>query len=76
MNARQLFDKVGKLINIFADNTASDIDSTSDLRRLVRLGLGVSGAPIKQVKFHGRLGPSYVYASQAQIQAAVGSSST
>src|SRR4051812_36530581 len=71
VNARQLFDKVGKLINIFADNTASDIDSTSALRRLVRLGLGVSNKPIKQVKFHGRLGPSYVTASTAQIQAAV-----
>jgi LCP family protein required for cell wall assembly len=71
VNARKLFDKVGKLINIFADNTASDIHSTSALRRLVRLGLGVSGSPIKQVKFHGRLGPSYVYASTAQIQAAV-----
>jgi polyisoprenyl-teichoic acid--peptidoglycan teichoic acid transferase len=71
VNARKLFDKVGKLINIFADNTASDIDSTSALRRLVRLGLGVSNKPIKQVKFHGRLGPSYVYASPAQIQAAV-----
>jgi polyisoprenyl-teichoic acid--peptidoglycan teichoic acid transferase len=71
VTARKLFNKAGKLINIFADNTASDIHSTSALRRLVQLMLGVVSRPIKQVKFHGRLGPSYVYASQAQIQAAV-----
>jgi LCP family protein required for cell wall assembly len=71
VNARKLFSKAGKLIDIFAKNTASDIHSTSALRRLVQLMLGVTDKPIKQVKFHGRLGPSYVYASQAQIQAAV-----
>jgi LCP family protein required for cell wall assembly len=71
LSAGKLLGKTNKLIDIFAHNTASDIDSTSDLRRLVRLMLGVVSKPIKQVKFHGRLGPSFVYASQAQIQAAV-----
>ena len=71
LSARKLLGKTNKLINIFADNTASDIHSTSALRRLVQLMLGVVNKPIKQVKFHGRLGPSYVYASQRQIQAAV-----
>jgi LCP family protein required for cell wall assembly len=67
----KLIDKSQKLIDIFAKNTASDIHSTSSLRRLVRLMLGVINKPIKQVKFHGRLGPSYVTASPAQIHAAV-----
>jgi polyisoprenyl-teichoic acid--peptidoglycan teichoic acid transferase len=67
----KLINKANKLINIFADNTASDIHSTSALRRLVQIMLGVKDKPIKQVKFHGRLGPSYVYASPPQIQAAV-----
>src|SRR6266542_1793430 len=71
LSAGKLLGKTGKLIDIFAGNTASDIRHTSDLRRLVRLMLGVVSKPIKQVKFHGRLGPSYVYASHAQIQAAV-----
>jgi polyisoprenyl-teichoic acid--peptidoglycan teichoic acid transferase len=71
VSARKLFGKSSKLINIFADNTASDIHSTSALRRLVQIMLGVAEKPIKQVKFHGRLGASYVYASSAQIQAAV-----
>src|SRR6266540_5997848 len=69
LSAGKLLGKTGKLIDIFAGNTASDIRHTSDLRRLVRLMLGVVSKPIKQVKFHGRLGPSYVYASHAQIQA-------
>ena len=58
------------MIDIFADNTRSDIQSTGALRRLLRLMLGVSDKPIKQVKFHGRLGESYVTASPAQIKAA------
>jgi polyisoprenyl-teichoic acid--peptidoglycan teichoic acid transferase len=60
-----------KLINIFADNTASDIRSGSALRRLLKLALAAQDAPIKQVRFHGRLGPSYVYANQRQIDQAV-----
>jgi polyisoprenyl-teichoic acid--peptidoglycan teichoic acid transferase len=71
VNARKLFDKAGKLIDIFAENTASDIDKAGALRKLVQIMFGVRDKPIKQVKFHGRLGPSYVTASQAQIQAAV-----
>jgi polyisoprenyl-teichoic acid--peptidoglycan teichoic acid transferase len=71
LDTGKLIDNSGKLIDIFAHNTASDIHSTSALRRLVRLALGVVNKPIKQVKFHGRLGPSYVYASASQIQAAV-----
>ena len=71
IDAGKLIDNSSKLIDIFARNTASDIHSTSALRRLVRLALGVVNKPIKQVKFHGRLGPSYVYASSSQIQAAV-----
>ena len=70
VTARKLLDNVDKLIDIFADNTRSDIDSTGALRRLLRLMLGVQSKPIKQVKFHGRLGESYVTASPAQIKAA------
>jgi len=70
VTARKLLDNVDKLIDIFADNTRSDIQSTGALRRLLRLMLGVQSKPIKQVKFHGRLGESYVTASPAQIKAA------
>jgi LCP family protein required for cell wall assembly len=70
VTARDLFDNVDKLIDVFADNTRSDIQSASALRRLLRVMLGVESKPIKQVKFHGRLGESYVTASPAQIKAA------
>ena len=70
VTARDLFDNVDKLIDVFAENTRSDIQSTGALRRLLRLMLGVESKPIKQVKFHGRLGESYVTASPAQIKAA------
>jgi LCP family protein required for cell wall assembly len=71
VSAGKLIGRTQKLIDIFAKNTASDIHSTGALRRLVRLMLGVINKPIKQVKFHGRLGESYVYASPAQIHAIV-----
>jgi polyisoprenyl-teichoic acid--peptidoglycan teichoic acid transferase len=67
----KLIGRTKKLISIFASNTASDIDSAGALRRLLRLGLDAMDAPIKQVRFHGRLGPSYVYANQRQIKKAV-----
>jgi LCP family protein required for cell wall assembly len=67
----KLIKHTGKLISIFADNTASDIRSGGALRRLLRLALAAQDAPIKQVRFHGRLGPSYVYANQRQIDKAV-----
>ena len=70
VTARKLLDNVDKLIDIFADNTRSDIQSTGALRRLLRLVIGIQKEPIKQVKFHGRLGESYVTASPAQIKAA------
>jgi polyisoprenyl-teichoic acid--peptidoglycan teichoic acid transferase len=71
LSATNLFSRSGRLINIFADNTASDIQSGGSLRRLLKLGLAAKDSPIKQVRFHGRLGESYVYANQRQIQQAV-----
>jgi LCP family protein required for cell wall assembly len=67
----KLLSRTQKLIDIFADNTASDIRSSGALRRLLRLALAAKDAPIKQVRFHGRLGESYVYANQRQIKKAV-----
>ena len=43
VTASKLIGKTGKLINIFANNTASDIKSSSALRRLLALMLGVQG---------------------------------
>jgi LCP family protein required for cell wall assembly len=66
-----LIEHTTKLIDIFADNTASDIRSGKDLRQLLKLALAAKDAPIKQVRFHGRLGPSYVTANERQIKESV-----
>jgi polyisoprenyl-teichoic acid--peptidoglycan teichoic acid transferase len=71
LSVAKLIPRTQRLINIFADNTASDIRSSSALRRILRLALGAVDEPIKQVRFHGRLGESYVYASDMQIKQAV-----
>jgi polyisoprenyl-teichoic acid--peptidoglycan teichoic acid transferase len=71
LKVSNLIGRANKLIDIFADNTASDIHQAGALRKLVAIMVGVRDKPIKQVKFHGRLGPSYVTASRAQIQASV-----
>jgi LCP family protein required for cell wall assembly len=71
LSVGKLIQKNQKLIDIFARNTASDIQSSGALRRILTLSIGVINDPITQVRFHGRLGPSYVYASGPQIHAAV-----
>jgi LCP family protein required for cell wall assembly len=71
LSVGKLIGKNQKLIDIFARNTASDIRSSGALRRILRLALGAIDEPIKQVRFHGRLGESYVYASDSQIKQAV-----
>jgi polyisoprenyl-teichoic acid--peptidoglycan teichoic acid transferase len=71
LSVGKLIRKNQKLIDIFADNTASDIRSSGALRRLLKLSLGVISKPINQVRFHTRLGKSYVYASPAQVRQAV-----
>jgi polyisoprenyl-teichoic acid--peptidoglycan teichoic acid transferase len=70
LSVGKLIRKNQKLIDIFAKNTASDIRSSSALRRLLQLSLGVISKPITQVRFHTRLGKSYVYASPAQVRQA------
>ena len=57
VSAGKLIGKTSKLIDIFADNTASDIHSTSALRRLLRLDArGGRASRSSRCKFHGRLG--------------------
>jgi LCP family protein required for cell wall assembly len=71
LSVGKLIKKNQKLIDIFARNTASDIRSSGALRRIFRLALGVISEPITQVRFHLRLGSSYVYASPGQVHNAI-----
>ena len=69
VSASKLLDNASKMIDIFADNTRSDIQSSGDCADCSGHARG-QDQPIKQVKFHGRLEESYVTASPAQIKAA------
>jgi LCP family protein required for cell wall assembly len=71
LSVSKLINKNQKLIDIFADNTASDIQSSGALRRLLKLALGAVDKPITQVRFPAQLGKSYVYASAPQVRKAV-----
>jgi LCP family protein required for cell wall assembly len=71
LSVSKLIEKNQKLIDIFADNTASDIQSSGALRRLLQLALEAVDKPITQVRFPARLGKSYVYASPPQVRKAV-----
>ena len=63
-----LFGERSKLLKIFGKYTRSDIHSESAVLRLLKLALNVAGHPIQQIPFDGTLGPSYVYATDSQMQ--------
>ena len=69
--ATKLFSDRKDLMNIFTKYTTSDIDSGPQMLDLLRLLLESRNAPVKEVHFEGHLGPSYVTASQAEIDRAV-----
>ncbi|MEX0993568.1 MAG: LCP family protein [Solirubrobacterales bacterium] len=72
LSTGKLIGNSSKLIDIAARNTNSDLrDKGDELRRLLRVGLGVADKPITQVKFHADLGPSFVTANPAQLRANV-----
>jgi LCP family protein required for cell wall assembly len=59
------------LEQIFTEYTASDINSVSELLRLIDLIVESRGSELNQVHFPAELGPSYVYASKSAIHGAV-----
>jgi len=62
-----LFSERDRLLKIFGKYTRSDIHSTSSVLRLIKLAIASAGHPIQQIPFDGSLGPSYVYATDAQM---------
>ena len=60
-----------ELIDIFTKYTTSDIGDTETMLEVLKLFIASRNAEIKEVHFPATLGPSYVYASQSQIQEAV-----
>jgi LCP family protein required for cell wall assembly len=65
-----LISKRDRLVKIFGRNTATDreLRSTSEVLRLLKLALAAAGQPIQEIHFEGEIGPSYVEASNRQVQ--------
>jgi polyisoprenyl-teichoic acid--peptidoglycan teichoic acid transferase len=65
-----LISKRDRLVRIFGRNTATDreLRSTSEVLRLLKLALAAAGQPIQEIHFEGEIGPSYVEASNRQVQ--------
>ncbi len=59
------------LVKAFTKYTTSDIASETELLDVLKLLIEARGATVNQVPFPAELGPSYVYASQEQINKAV-----
>jgi polyisoprenyl-teichoic acid--peptidoglycan teichoic acid transferase len=57
-----------KLVRIFGRYTTSDIRSTAEVLRLLKLAVFSVGQPIREVHFKGDIGKSYVTTTYAQIK--------
>jgi polyisoprenyl-teichoic acid--peptidoglycan teichoic acid transferase len=59
-----------RLLRIFGKTTSTDaaLRSSAEILRLVKLAVGTAGQPIREVHFEGTIGPSYVEATDAQVQ--------
>jgi len=65
-----LFDK-GELIEAFTDYTTSDISDGKTLLEVLKLLAASRNSTINEVHFPAELGPSYVYTTEAALDAAV-----
>jgi polyisoprenyl-teichoic acid--peptidoglycan teichoic acid transferase len=68
VGVNRLLEDRGDLYEIFAKYTSSDIRSRSSVLRLLRLVIASAEHPVREVHFEGRIGPSYVTASQPRVQ--------
>jgi LCP family protein required for cell wall assembly len=73
ITSSELFEKRDRLLKIFGRNTTTDSDlrSRAEVLRLLKLVLGTAGLPIREVHFEGHVGPSFVEASNEQVQGLV-----
>ena len=67
----QLFLQRNRLIDIFVEHTTSDVENVSQLLDVLKLFIEARNAPVKEIHFEGTLGPSFVTATQEQIDTAV-----
>jgi LCP family protein required for cell wall assembly len=66
----KLIDNRDRLMKIFGRNTSTDagLRSRAEVLRLVKLAYFSAGQPIQEIHFEGEIGPSFVEASDAQVQ--------
>jgi polyisoprenyl-teichoic acid--peptidoglycan teichoic acid transferase len=71
VGASELFRNRDRLIKIFGRNTTTDagLRTRSEVLRLLKLAVFSVGRPIHEVHFEGQIGPSFVTASSAKVQA-------
>jgi LCP family protein required for cell wall assembly len=71
VGASELFRNRDRLIKIFGRNTTTDagLRTRSEVLRLLKLAVFSVGRPIREVHFEGQIGPSFVTASSAKLQA-------
>ena len=67
----RLFADRKELISIFTEHTTSDINDPQTMLQVLKLFLEARDAPIKQVKFEGAIGPSFVTTTTEQLRKAV-----
>ena len=66
-----VFARRKELIDIFVEHTTSDIDSAQEMLEVLKLFVEARNAPLKEVHFEGTLGPSFVTATESEIDKAV-----
>jgi polyisoprenyl-teichoic acid--peptidoglycan teichoic acid transferase len=71
--ASDLIEKRDRLVTIFGRNTSTDtaLRSRSEVLRLLKLALFSATQPIREVRFQGAIGPSFVESTPEQMQAMV-----
>jgi LCP family protein required for cell wall assembly len=71
--ASDLIEKRDRLVTIFGRNTSTDtaLRSRSEVLRLLKLALFSATQPIREVRFQGAIGPSFVESSPEQMRAMV-----
>jgi polyisoprenyl-teichoic acid--peptidoglycan teichoic acid transferase len=71
--ASDLIEKRDRLVTIFGRNTSTDtaLRSRSEVLRLLKLALFSATQPIREVRFQGAIGPSFVESTPEQMRAMV-----
>lgn len=71
VGVQQLLGDRHALLTLLGAHTRTDLRGSKQLTALAKLALDATGKPVQQIRFPATIGPSYVYASRAQVRSAV-----